>query len=110
MLNDPIMQSFLDEIRAAERTGHSAAALEPFFDKLESGWGDLNIELFDAFREVARRQSALSERLKACCELLQKAFAPSHSRSPAARCLRLQGRIAALRLDTRRAPQRRGGH
>jgi hypothetical protein len=76
MPNDPILQFFLAEIRAAEKTGHSAAELEPFFDKLEGGADQLNIELFDGFRQIARRQSPLSERLKACCELLQKTVFP----------------------------------
>ena len=92
MLNDPILQAFLDEIRAGEKTGYSAAQLEPFFDKLESGAGDLNIELFDAFRDIARRQSHLGERLQACCDLLQAAFRPKPTAVARQRgCVRLTG-------------------
>jgi hypothetical protein len=81
MLNDPILQSFLDEMVASEKTGRTdaapmAAELEPFFDKLESGSSVLNVELFDAFREIACQQSSLVERVEACCDLLERTLYP----------------------------------
>ena len=100
MLNDPILHSFLDEIRAGEKTGRSAAQLEPFFDKLQSGAGDLDIELFDAFREIARRPSPLRERLQACCDLLQEAFGPKPTLVVRRRgCLRPSGGYSPSRAS-----------